>query len=215
MTAYHRAFRRLALIVAGIYGLTALFFLTVSENLPNYQLMSVYSKVMIYLLTPLYLLLSCRVEAVMGTTLAVRLRSRWRTMAVRLTLHGVCAVFCSVVWLAVTNLCAVLRYQTPLLCPGDTGALVILHYIPLWLFLAELSILIGKLLPLKTIAFSYAAGYLVFAVELLAVSVLLPPQIGLMFSWLYRNSGDFALWLWCAALAAVLTRICGREDLLT
>ena len=186
----------------------------VSEDLPGYQLLAVYDKVMIYLLTPLFLLLSCRVEAVIGPILTIRLGNRRRALAARLVLHGMCAVFCSVLWLVITNLCAVLRYQMPLLCPGDFGTLVILRYIPLWLLLVEMSMLIGKLLPPKVAVLSYAAGYLIFTVELLSLSVLLPPQFGLLFSWFYRNIGGFALCLWCIILTAVLGRVCGREDIL-
>lgn len=215
MTAYYRAFQRLALIVASAYGLMALFFLLTSENLSNYQLLAVYDKIMIYLLTPLLLLLSCRVESVMGPTLAIRLGSRRRVLAACLALHGVCAVFCSLLWLTMTNVCAILRYRAPLLCLENTEALVILRYIPLWLLLVEMSILIGKLLPHKTAALSYAAGYLIFTVELLSVSILLPPQLGLLFSWIYRKAGTSVLWLWCTVLTAVLVHICDKEDMVT
>ena len=215
MTAYCRAFRRPALIIAGVYGLTALFFLLSSENLSGYQLLAVYDKIMIYLLTPLLLLLSCRVETVMGPTLAVRLGSRRRALAVCLALHGVCAVFCALLWLAITNVCAILRYRMPLLLLEDTKVLVVLRYIPLWMLLAEITILLGRFLPHKSSALSCAAGYLIFAVELLSVSSLLPPQLGFLFSWVYRTAGWLVLCLWCAVLTAVLVRICDREDIVT
>lgn len=215
MTAYYRAFRRSALMIAIAYGLIALFFLLFSEDLSNYQFLAAYDKIMIYLLTPLLLLLFCRVETVIGPTLTIHLGSRRRALAVCLVLHGVCAVFCSVLWLAMTNVCAILRYRTPLLCLEGTEVLVILRYIPLWLLLAEMSILIGKFLPHKTSALSCAAGYLIFAVELLSVSILLPPQLGLLFSWFYRTMGSLALYLWCAVLTAILVCICDREDIVT
>ena len=214
MKVYCAAFRRLAFIIAVIYGVIALFLLIVSEDQREYQLLTVYDKGLVYLLTPLFLLLSCRVEAVMGATLVVRLGSRRRVLAVRLALHGMCAVFCAVLWLAMMNLCAVLRYQALLLRFGDTGALTVLCYIPLWLLLAEVSVLIGKLMPPKTAALSYAAGYLIFTVELMSLTRVLPRIIGLLFTWFYRGyTGAAALCIWCIILAAVLVRVCEREDM--
>ena len=215
MTACFRAFRRSALLAAAAYGGIALFFLLTGEDLSGCRFLAVYDKIMIYLLTPLLLLLTCRAEAVMLPARMIRLGSRRRALAVRLALHGLCAAFCALLWLVLTNICAILRYQTPLLCCGDTEVLVILRYAPLWLLLAEVSVLIGKLMPHKTSALSCAAGYFVFAVELLAVSRLLPPRLGLLFSWFYREWGGLALCLWCALLAAVLVRVCDREDVVT
>ncbi|MCM1024863.1 MAG: hypothetical protein NC432_00365 [Roseburia sp.] len=213
MSAFYRTLRRPAQIVSGAYGLTALFFLSVSGDFADYRLLAVYDKIMIYLLTPLTLLLFCRVETVMRPTLTIRLGSRRRALAVCLALQGACAAFCSLLWLAMTDLCAFLRYQTPLFCPGDAGSQVILRYILLWLLLAEISLLIGKLLPRQTAALSCAAGYLLFAAELLSLSTLLPPHIGLLFSWFYRKAGGAVLCFWCAVLAAVLVCICDREDI--
>lgn len=215
MNVFYGVFRRLALIIAGAYGLVALFFLIVSEDLPDYQLFTVYDKAMIHLLTPLFLLFSCRVEAVMSSTMTIRLGSRRRTLAVRLALHTACAVFCSILWLAMTNLCAILRYQTPLVRPGNIRVLIILCYIPLWLLLAEVSVLIGKFLPPKVAVLSYAAGYLIFTVELLSLTRLLPGKIGLIFTWFYHGYiGVAVLCLWCVILARVLAGICRREDML-
>lgn len=226
MKVYYGALRRLTFIIAVAYGLIALFFLIISEDQREYQLLAVYDKALVYLLTPLFLLLSCRVEAVMGSTMAIRLGSRRRVLAVRLALHGMCAVFCSILWLAVTNLCAglyylavtnlcaVRRYLPLLLRSGNISALTILCYIPLWLLLAEVSVLIGKLMPPKTAALSYAAGYLIFMVELMSLTRVLPRMIGLLFTWFYRGYiGAAALCVWCVILAAVLVRVCEREDI--
>ena len=226
MKVYCGAIRRLTFIIAITYGLIAMFFVIVSEDQREYQLLAVYDKVLVYLLTPLFLLLSCRVEAVMGANMSIRLGSRRRVLAIRLALHGMCAVFCSILWLTVTNLCAapyylaltnlsaVLRCLPLLLRFGNNGALTTLCYIPLWLLLAEVSLLIEKLMPPKTAALSYAAGYLIFMVELMSLTRVLPRMIGLLFTWFYRGYiGEVALCVWCVILAAVLVRVSEREDI--
>lgn len=210
MTAYAGAFQRLALTVAGAYGTISFLFLAISKDVSAYQLLAIYDKVLVYLLTPLFLLLSCRGEAVMKPLLVIRQGSRRRALAARLFLHVMCAVFCTLLWLVFTNLWAVLRYRTVL----DSSS--ILRYAPLWLLLVELAVLMGRFFPPKAAILSHGVAYLFFTVELLSLSRLLPGKIGLLFSWFYQGQGVgiAALCVWCIILAVILARLYNREDIL-
>lgn len=171
-------------------------------------------KILVYLLTPVFLFLLYKLDRTATSIFLTRFRSRRDALIQQLLRYGVCAALYSATWLISISAASVLRYGH--VVSQDTGAWFF-RYILLWITISQFSGLVEKLLPAKMGVLSYIIVYLWIVFEMLIVFRALPTGIGLIFIWfaIRDNFGLCMQLIWNVALTVTLVQLCEKEDILT